>query len=122
MLPASIMTMRTQGLIVCKLSDNMRIKLRIASAYLQLSSNPQSSGTCVSLASVGHCEVRIFAGLVADSDGLPLFWLELFDHGANASVDGSCSHSIEDAVTVFDDFVAQATRLESGGDGPKTLT
>lgn len=113
--------MRTQGFIVCKLSDNMRIKLRIASAYLQLSSNAQGSGTCVSLASVGDCEVRIFAGFV-DSDGLPLFWLELFDHGANASVDGSCSHSIEDALTVFDDFVAQATRLELGGDGPKTLT
>lgn len=65
-----------------------------------------------------------FASLQAWSRiyGLPLFWLELFDHGANASVDGSCSHSIEDALTVFDDFVAQATRLELGGDGPKTLT
>ncbi len=94
-----------------KISDNARIKLRIASAYVQLLSNVESSEAWVSLASVGDYEVRMFAGSNPGSGGMPVFWLELFDHGANGSVDGFSCRSIEDAVATFDDFVAQATHL-----------
>ena len=40
-------------------------------------------------------------------DGVPLFWLELFDHSTKQSIDFSC-HKIEEAVAICDDFMSQA--------------
>jgi len=41
-------------------------------------------------------------------DGLPLFWLELFDHGTKTSVDSCCCHRIKDAVSRLQEFILQA--------------
>jgi hypothetical protein len=95
---------------------NARTKLRIASAFVQLSSHPERPETCVSLFSAGDWEIRMFAGSTAESDGSPLFWLELFDHRANASLDSASCHRIEDAVAVFDEFFAHATHLNDTRD------
>jgi hypothetical protein len=53
----------------------------------------------------------MFIGSKAHSDGMSLFWLELLDYDAKTSVDSFSCHKIEDAVAVFDDFIAQAGRL-----------
>jgi len=91
-------------------------ELRIARAYVKLSCIPEDSPEAsVSLASIGSCEIRMFCGRQADSEGMPLFWLELFDHDTKTSVDGFSCHSIKDAVSIFDDFISQADRLNRLG-------
>jgi hypothetical protein len=101
-----------QGLIMSKISDNALSKMRIARAYVQiLCILEDRSEASVSLASIGNCEIRMFVGSKAHSDGMSLFWLELLDYDAKTSVDSFSCHKIEDAVAVFDDFIAQAGRL-----------
>ena len=98
-------------------------ELRIAQAYLNLLCIPEgSSNAAVSLAWIGSCEIRIFEGPQANTDGMPLFWLELFDHRAKTSVDTFSCNEIEDAAVVFEDFIAQANDLNeaSGSDGAET--
>lgn len=107
-----------RGSIVRGMSDEMLGKLRTASAYAGVSSLPEgASETSVSLAFIGNCEIRIFEGQVT-SDGKPLFWLELFDHGAKRSVDSFSCHQIGDAVVVLEDFIAQADHLKDAS-GPE---
>ena len=112
-----------QDLIVIRISDETLNELRIARAYVKLLCIPEgSSEASVSLAWIGNYEILIFEGSQADSDGIPLFWLELFDHGAKTSVDSFSCHEIKDAVVVFEDFVSQANQLNqvSGPDGEET--
>jgi hypothetical protein len=51
-----------------------------------------------------------------------LFWLALFDHGAKISVDSFGCRELEDAVVVFEDFIAQAGHLNEAAapDGLQT--
>ena len=87
-------------------------ELRIAQAYVNLLCIPEgSSKASVSLALIGSCEIRIFDGPRASTNGLPLFWLELFDHRAKTSVDTFSCNEIADAAVVFEDFIAQANDL-----------
>ena len=98
--------------------DRTFTELRIARAYVKLSCIPEdSSEASVSLASIENCEIRMFRGREADLEGMPLFWLELFDHSTKTSVDGFSCHRIKDAGPIFDDFVAQANRLNGLGRG-----
>jgi hypothetical protein len=109
---------RIQGSIVSRISDNMLRELRIARAYVKLLCIPEGSPeTSVSIACIGNCEIRIFEGSRVTSDVMPLFWLELFDHGAKMSVDSFSCHEIEDAVVVFEDFILQAGHLKEAS-GP----
>ena len=92
--------------------------MNIARAYVRLSSIPEESPQAsVSLFFIGSCEIRMLRGREIDVAGVPLFWLELFDHSTKASVDSFCCHRLKDAVPVFDDFISQAVRLNSP-DGP----
>jgi hypothetical protein len=104
---------RIQGSIVSGISDKLLSELRIAGAYVKLLCIPDdSSEKSVSLARIGSCEIRIFEGSQVTSDGMRLFWLELFDHVAKQSVDSFSCHEIEDAVAVFEDFISQADHLK----------
>jgi hypothetical protein len=95
------------------MSETTLAELRIARAYVKLSCIPEdSSEASVSLASVGNCEIRMFRVPEVDFDGMPLFWLELFDHSAKTSVDSFSCHEIKEAVVIFDDFISQADRLK----------
>ena len=93
-------------------SESLLIELRIARAYGKLSSIPVGgSKSSISLASVGNCEIRMFRGREADLDGMPLFWLELFDHVTKTSVDSFRCDKIKDATAVFEDFMSQGANL-----------
>jgi hypothetical protein len=103
-----------QGSIVNMIPERTRNKLRIAQAYVKLLCIPDgSSETSLSLTWIRNCEIRIFDGSHPDSDSIALFWLELFDHGAQISVDSFGCRELEDAVVVFEDFVAQARHLDT---------
>lgn len=93
-------------------SESLLTELRIARAFVKLSSIPvDGSKPSVSLASIGNCEIRMFRGRETDLDGIPLFWLELFDHLTQASVDGFRCEKIKDAAVVFEDFMSQGANL-----------
>jgi hypothetical protein len=101
---------RLQGSIM--IPDKKRTKLRIAQAYVKLLCTAEgSSEASLSLTWIRNCEIRMFGGPQPDPDSIVLFWLELFDHGANISVDSFGCREPEDAVVVFEDFIAQAGRL-----------
>jgi hypothetical protein len=109
---------RIQGTILSTISHKSLGELRIARACVRLLGIPDGGPEkSVSLARIGSCEIRIFEGPQVTSDGMRSFWLELFDHGANKSVDSCSFHEIEDAVVVFEDFISQADRLKAAS-GP----
>jgi hypothetical protein len=100
---------------VSKISDNALSKMRIARAYIQiLCILEDRSEASVSLASIGNCEIRMLVRSKAHPDDMSLLWLELFDNDAKTSVDSFSCHKIEDAVAIFEDFIAQAERLNDG--------
>ena len=105
-------------MIVTNTLDRTFTELRIARAYVKLSSI-QEHGTevSVSLATIGNYEIRMFLRPGADLDGLALFWLELFDHSTKRSVDGFSCYKIKDAAAMFDNFLSQAGRLNKPGPG-----
>jgi hypothetical protein len=107
-----------QGMIMTNTSDRTFTELRIARAYVELSSIPENgSEASVLLTTIGNYEIRMFLRPGADLDGLPLFWLELFDHSTKRSVDGFSCYKIEDAATMFDNFLSQAGRLNKPDPG-----
>ena len=93
-------------------SERLLTELRIARAYVKLSSIPVDiSKPSVSLASIGNCEIHMFRGQEADLEDMPLFWLELFDHVTKTSVDSFRCDNIKDATAVFEDFMSQGANF-----------
>src|SRR3954462_4229245 len=100
---------RVLKLTDCARSEWTLIELQIAGAYVRLSSIPADSpAASVSLASAGSCEIRMVRGPEVGLDGVPLFWLELFDHSTKTSLDSCCCHRIKDAVFRLQEFMLQA--------------
>jgi hypothetical protein len=98
--------------------ERLLTELRIARAYVKLSSIPEDgSKPSVLLAYIGNCEIRMFRGPEADLDGMTLFWLELFDNVTKTSVDSFRCQKIKDATAVFDDFMSQGACLDKLGPG-----
>jgi len=101
----------------CNTSERTLTELRIARAYVRLCSIPEDSPEAsVSLASIGSHEIRMLRSPEVDLDGVPLFWLELFDHSAKMSVDSFCCHRLKDALPVVCNFLAQANDLNKPGE------
>jgi hypothetical protein len=98
-------------------SETTLAELKIARAYVRLCAIPEGSPEAsVSLASIGSHEIRMLRSPEVDLDGVPLFWLELFDHSTKMSVDSFCCHRLKDAVPVVCDFLAQAHDLNKPGE------
>lgn len=89
--------------------DNF-LRLRIAQAYTRLVCLPENAhgARTVMLKRKGNCEIRIFETSPTSSADAPLFWMELFDHDGQSSVDSCCCHAIEEAVTAFEAFLSRA--------------
>jgi hypothetical protein len=98
-------------------SESSLIEMRIARAYVKLSSIPvDGSKPLISLASIENYEIRMFRGREPNLDGMPLFWLELFDHATKTSVDSFRCDKIKDATAVFEDFMSQGANLNKPSD------
>ena len=50
----------------------------------------------------------MFNGSPTAAGDAPLLWMELFDHDAQMSLDSCSFREIDDAVSAFDELVAQA--------------
>ena len=103
----------------CNKSERTLTELKIAQAYVRLSSIPEDNPEAsILLASIEKREIRMVRWPQLDPlDSVPLFWLELFDHKTKTAVDSFRCHRIKDAVPIFDEFVAQAERSNKP-DGP----
>jgi hypothetical protein len=88
--------------------DSFR-KLRIVLAYTKLLCLPENprGARAVLLEQIGNYEIRMFEASQSGAADAPLFCMELFDHGRQLSLDSCCCYEIEEAVTAFDDFIAQ---------------
>jgi hypothetical protein len=97
-----------KGSIVCRVPDKVFSQLRITRAYIRLLCIPEGERNTrmVSLANIGSYEIRIFEPF-PEIPAASLFWMELFDHDAQASVDSCACRDIEEAVVRFDDFIAR---------------
>jgi hypothetical protein len=103
-------------LTICNSSERTLAELRIARAYIRLSSLPEDSPEAsVLLASIGSGEIRMLRGPTICVDGVPLFWLELFDHSTKTSVDSFLCYRLKDAVPILADFISQADGMNTGG-------
>jgi hypothetical protein len=104
-------------LIDCNTSEKTPTELRIARAYVRLCSIPEDSPeAAVSLAAIGSHEIRMLRNPEVDLDGVPLFWLELFDNSTKTSVDSFCCHRLKDALPVVCNFIAQADDSDKTGE------
>lgn len=88
-------------------------ELRITQAYIKLLGIPENAhgARAISLERIGGCEIRMFEATSVSTDDAPLFWLELFDHDRQSSVDSGSCYAIAEAAVTFDDFISQAERL-----------
>jgi hypothetical protein len=95
-------------------SDKTLIELRIARAYIRLLCTPGDdlAARTVSIARIGDHEILLFDDWQVEGAEKPLFWIELFDHGTPVSIDSGACHKIVEAAAVFEEFVAEAERLE----------
>ena len=101
----------------CSSFERTLTELKIARAYGRLSSIPGNGPEAsIMLDSIGSCEIRMLRGPEVHPDGVPLFWLELFDHSIKMSVDGCSCHRLKDAVPVVCDFFAQVDDLNKLGE------
>jgi hypothetical protein len=94
--------------------DKTLIELRIARAYIKLLCSPDghTAAQAISIARIGDYEIHLFQDLQTEPAETALFWLELFDHGTQTSIDSGACREIEEAATVFEGFLAEAERLE----------
>ena len=100
------------------MSERTHAELLISKAYAKLSAVPKDgSQTSISLASIESYEIRMFLSRGADLNCVPQFWLELFDHGARRSVDSFLCHQVQDAATVFEEFMAYAAHSSKSPPG-----
>jgi hypothetical protein len=78
--------------------------------FQRLSSGGDVSGTAT-LVRLGPFEVRLLQPLSVPSAGPARFWLELFDHDRQFSIDSVGDCDIANAMIVADEFIDRATKL-----------
>lgn len=83
---------------------NLETLLLQAHVKLRLISKDRHGLVTATLARHGSYEVRLYEPPHDDF----LFWIELFDHDIQFSIDSCGRHVLEDAVTAADDLITQA--------------
>jgi hypothetical protein len=91
---------------------------RINRAYVSLVLMPERSdhSRTATLDRCGPYEVRLVDFLQGAQDSDCLFWLELYCHVTDRSLDSWCCDNFDDAETVADHFISVAKRLHEGSE------
>jgi hypothetical protein len=82
-----------------------------AHARLQLVPPGERVSRAVTLMNFGPFEIRAVQPLSAASANTVIFWVELFDHDRQLSIDSVGECTMDDAVIAVEDFIARATEL-----------
>jgi hypothetical protein len=61
---------------------------------------------------LGPFEVRVVQPLSAPPTNTVIFWVELFDHDRQLSIDTIGDCTMDDAVIAVEDFIVRATALD----------
>jgi hypothetical protein len=97
------------------LSDTSRYELetllKYAHARLQLVPPGGLSLRAVTLLHFGPFEIRVVQPLSATPTSAVSFWIELFDHDRQLSIDSIGDCTLDDAVIAVEDFIARAKEL-----------
>jgi hypothetical protein len=101
---------------VSNISDKTLSELRIAQAYVKLLCVPQgSSKASVTLVWVGNCEIRIFEGSQACSDGVPLSAVpQQRTFRRSLTMSGKCqeeTHALQQMASLFDQLVGKLLEM-----------
>jgi hypothetical protein len=100
----------SSGKKLSKTSRNeLETLLRDAHAKLQLVPPGARVSRVVTLMHVGPFEVRVVQPLSAPPIKAVVFWIELFDHDRQLSIDSIGDCALDDAVIATEDFIARAT-------------
>ena len=90
------------------ITERNLIRLGISRAYSDLVCLPEGVARIISLARIGHCEIRMLeapsTGKVPDGR---LFLLELFDHDGQSPVESRACYSIDEAAITFEAFASR---------------
>lgn len=94
-----------------QMDDREQSQTRIAQAYIALSSAPKGKygERTVSIVRIRNYEIRMVESCSSDMADTFLFWIELFDHDIQSTVDSCRCREIEDGVAGFEQFLRQAT-------------
>jgi hypothetical protein len=105
--------MHLSGTILSKTSDRISLEAQLTQAYvtLQLATHGEDHSRTATLDRHDAYEVRLVELLAASSASAFLFWIELFDHHRQVSIDSSGHVVLEDAVISAEHFIAQAKAL-----------
>jgi hypothetical protein len=82
-----------------------------AQAKLKLTRRDGGTSTVATLARLGAFEVRLIEPIDAPLADAVRFWMELFDHDRQMSIDSIGNCTLEQAVIAADDFIVRATKL-----------
>jgi hypothetical protein len=97
------------------LSETSRIELEAllmdAHAKLKLVPTDAGSSRAVPLLRFGPFEIRVVQPLITTPTNAIIFWMELFDHDRQLSIDSVGDCTVDDAVIAVEDFIARATAL-----------
>jgi hypothetical protein len=82
-----------------------------AHAKLQLAHRDADGMRLATLVRHGSLEVRLVQPLHIPPESAALFWMELFDHDRQLSIDSVGNVVLEDAAIAAEDFIVRATKL-----------
>jgi hypothetical protein len=91
--------------------NELEVLLKYAHARLQFVPLGASPSRAVTLLRFGPFEIRVFQPSSATPTKAVIFWIELFDHDRQLSIDSIGDCTMDDAVTAAEDFIARATAL-----------
>jgi hypothetical protein len=91
--------------------NELEALLKYAHARLQLVPADARSLRAVTLLRFGPFEIRAVQPLSATPTDTVTFWIELFDHDRQLSIDSIGDCTVDDAVIAVEDFIARATAL-----------
>jgi hypothetical protein len=90
------------------------LKERFADALTQLqaSSKEEHGSQSAPLAHYGPYEVRLYRPTSAATQNEFIFWIELFDHSSQISIDSSGTNNFDEALAIAEKFLSKAAALD----------
>lgn len=94
-------------------TSRIELEAQLIEAHARLQLVPPSEGVSrtATLVRLGSFEVRLIESLSAPPASSAGFWLELFDHDRQISIDSAGDCVVEDAVIAAEEFIDRVTKL-----------
>jgi hypothetical protein len=107
-----------------KTSRKAGLEAQLIEAYakLKLTRRDGDASTVATLVRLGAFEVRLVEPIYIPLADAVRFWMELFDHDRQLSIDSVGNCSLEEAVIAAEDFIARATRMSENPHSWRRLT